>query len=49
MGAMVGSLIDHAAATKPLPQHRLKLAEDWGESELRLPNKTYANLLIIQT
>jgi transposase-like protein len=30
MGAMVGSLINHAAITKPLPQRRLKLAEEWG-------------------
>jgi hypothetical protein len=30
MGDMVGALINHAVVTKPLPQHRLKLAEEWG-------------------
>jgi len=30
MGEMVSALINHAAVTKPLPQHRLKLAEEWG-------------------
>jgi transposase-like protein len=30
MGSMIGALINHAAITQPLPQHRLKLAEEWG-------------------
>ena len=30
MGDMVGALINHAAVTNPLPQCRLKLAQEWG-------------------
>lgn len=30
MGSMIDFFIKHAAIAKPLPHHKLKLAEDWG-------------------
>jgi hypothetical protein len=30
MASLIGTLIDHTAVTKPLPQRKLKFAEEWG-------------------
>ena len=30
MGSMIEILIEHASKAKPLPRHKLKLAEEWG-------------------
>ncbi len=39
MGSMIETLINNAALTQPLPQHRLKFAEEWGV--IRLFNFNY--------
>jgi len=33
MGSMIDVLLKRAVQTNSLPYHKLKLAEDWGESE----------------